>query len=321
MTLFLDETTVLGLIDMDDAIAEVEDAFHASGTGEASTVPRMRAPLGNGTLRITAAVLPARGFYGVKVSSSAVFDSDAGRMFYLYEHETGRLAAAVQVFGLGTLRTGAVSGVATKYLANPDATSLGVIGTGRQAHTQVSAVSRVRDIDEIRVFGRDPERRSRFCAALVEDGHPASPVDTAEAAVRGADIVVTATTATEPVLQGAWLAPGAHVNAIGANYEHRRELDTPAVARASVVVTDNPEQARFEASDLTRPAAEGALDWEQVVGLDEIVSKTAPGRESQHQITLFESLGVALGDVALVARAYERAVATGAGEQLPDLTG
>jgi ornithine cyclodeaminase/alanine dehydrogenase-like protein (mu-crystallin family) len=214
-----------------------------------------------------------------------------------------------------------VSGVATKHLANPDARSLGVIGTGRQARTQVAAVTRVRRIDEIRVFGRDPDRCAHFCADLVGDGHPATAVDTAEAAVRDADIVVTATTATEPVLRGTWLAPGSHVNAIGANYEHRRELDTAVVARASVVVTDNQEQARYEATDLTRPVAEGVLDWERVRGLDEIVCGTAPGRESRHQITLFESLGTALGDVALVARAYERAVANGAGERLPDLAG
>jgi ornithine cyclodeaminase len=179
----------------------------------------------------------------------------------------------------------------------------------------------VRRIDEIRVFGRDADRRSRFCADLVRDGHPAKPMNTAEEAVRDADIVVTATTATTPVLHGAWLTPGAHVNAVGANYEHRRELDTATVERAAVVVTDDPEQARYEASDLALPAAEGALDWERVRGLDEIVAGTVPGRETHHQITLFESLGVALGDVALVARAYERAVATGAGERLPDLTG
>ena len=320
MTLFLDEATVHSLVDMDDALEEVENAFRAAGTGGASNVPRIRVPLGDGTLRITAAVLPSRGYYGVKVSSSTVFASGAGRVFYLYEHGTGRLVAAVQVFGLGTLRTGAVTGVATKHLANADATSIGVIGTGRQARTQVWGVSRVRRIDEIRVFGRDSDRLSRFCADLVGDGYPATPVGTAQEAVQDADIVVTATTATKPVLHGAWLTPGTHVNAVGANYEHRRELDTATVERAAVIVTDDPEQARYEASDLAFPAAEGALDWERVRGLDEIVAGDAPGRESHDQITLFESLGVALGDVALVARAYERAVVTGAGEQIPDLS-
>ena len=320
MTLFLDERCVADLVDMDDALDAVEEAFCAAGNGSAINVPRVRAPLRDGTLRITAAVLQYRGYYGVKVSSSTVFRSNAGRVFNLYKEDTGELCAVVQVFGLGALRTGATSGVATRHLANEDATVLGVIGTGRQARTQVSAICRVRTIREIRVFSRTPQNRARFCAEVARDGMPATGVDAAEYAVRDCDVVVTATTATAPVVLGHWLASGTHVNAVGANYEHRRELDTEVVTRANVIATDDRDQARYEAADLAIPVAEGSLGWDRVRGLDEILAGSAPSRTTPDDITLFKSLGVALGDVALAARAYETALRRGVGQQLPDLS-
>jgi ornithine cyclodeaminase/alanine dehydrogenase-like protein (mu-crystallin family) len=179
----------------------------------------------------------------------------------------------------------------------------------------------VRPIGEIRVFSRTAERRNRFCAELAAEGLPTKAVPTAEAAVRDADVVVTATTATEPVVLGRWLQPGAHINAVGANYEHRRELDSEVVARSAVIVTDDREQARYEATDLAAPVAEGMLTWDRVRGLDELVAGLVPGRVSRDDITLFESLGVALGDVALAARAYEKALRAGIGERLPNLSG
>jgi len=321
MTLFLDERSVAGLVDIDDALHAVEAAFRAAGEGSAVNVPRVRAPLPSGTLRITAAVLPSLGYYGVKVSSSAVFGSQAGRVFHLYQIDTGELCAVLQVFGLGALRTGAASGVATKYLATEDAATLSVIGTGRQARTQVAAVCRVRPIKEIRVFSRSVENRDRFCTELAAEGSTATAVASAEEAVRDSRVVITATTATEPVVLGTWLAPGTHVNAVGANYEHRRELDSEVTARSAVIVTDDRDQARYEATDLTAPVAEGLLTWDRVRGLDEIVAGTAPGRASAEDITLFKSLGVALGDVALAARAYEKALRAGAGRPLPHLSG
>lgn len=320
MTLFLDERCVADLIDMKDALDAVEEAFRAAGNGSAFNVPRMRAPLADGTLRITAATLHYCGYYGVKVSSSTVFESSAGRVLNLYKDATGELCAVVQVFGLGALRTGAVSGVATRHLANEDATVLGVIGTGRQARTQVSAICRVRPIREIRVFSRAPEHRARFCAELAEDGLPAMAVGSAEEAVQNCDVVVTATTATAPVMLGRWLASGTHVNAVGANYEQRRELDTEVVTRATVIATDDRDQVRYEATDLVAPVTEGSLRWEQVRGLGEILAGTTPGRATPDDITLFKSLGVALGDVALAARAYETAIRRGVGQQLPDLS-
>lgn len=321
MTLFLDERCVAGLVGMDEALTAVEEAFGAVGRGQVTNVPRIRAPLSDGTLRITAAVLNHRGYYGVKVSSTTIFESSAGRVFSLYKAETGELAAIVQVFAMGALRTGAASGVATKYMARPDAARLGVIGTGRQARTQVEAIRRVRPIREILVHSRSPENRARFCADIAVAGGDARPVDSAEAAVRDCDIVVTATTATEPVLHGDWLAPGTHVNAVGANYEYRRETDSAAIGRMAVIATDDLEQVRYEATDLAAPVAEGVIGWDKVVGLGDIVAGNTPGRRSDRDITLFKSLGVAFEDVALAAVAYEKALAAGAGQELPDLAG
>lgn len=305
---------------MDDALAAVEEVFGEVGRGTVTNVPRIRAPLSEGTLRITAAVLNYRGYYGVKVSSTTIFESSAGRVFSLYKAGSGELAAIVQVFAMGALRTGAASGVATKYMARPDATRLGVIGTGRQARTQVEAICKVRPIDEILVFSRAAENRVRFCAELANFAK-AVPVDSAEAAIRDRHIVVTATTATEPVLLGDWLAPGTHVNAIGANYEYRRETDSAAIGRTALIATDDLEQVKYQATDLVAPVAEGVIGWDRVVGLGDIVAGSIPGRRGDRDITLFKSLGVALEDVALAACAYEKALEVGAGQTLPDLAG
>jgi ornithine cyclodeaminase/alanine dehydrogenase-like protein (mu-crystallin family) len=321
MTLFIDENCVADLVGMADALEAVEEVFGEVGRGTVTNVPRIRAPLKDGTLRITAAVLNYRGYYGVKVSSTTIFESSAGRVFSLYKAGTGELAAIVQVFAMGALRTGAASGIATKYMARTDASRLGVIGTGRQARTQVEAICKVRPIREILVYSRSDKNRARFCADIAQTGCQVTPVDSAEAAVRACDVVVTATTATEPVLLGDWLAPGTHINAIGANYEYRRETDSAVMGRTAIIATDDLEQVKYEATDLTAPVAEGIIGWDRVVGLGDIVAGNTSGRESDQDITLFKSLGVALEDVALAACAYEKALDAGIGQKLPDLAG
>ena len=319
--LFLDEACVRQLVTMDDALAAVEEVFGEQGRGHVLNVPRVRAPVKGGILRITAAVLSYRGYYGVKVSSTAVFHSNAGRMFCLYREETGELCAVVQVFAMGALRTGAASGIATKYLANPDASVLGVLGSGRQARTQVDAVCAVRPIREIRVWSPRAGSREAFCVDVKKANKiNALTVDTPEAAVRGAEVLITATTATAPVVHGAWLKPGVHINAIGANFEHRRELDTATVAAAKFIATDDTEQVRYESTDLALPVAEGVLSWDQVHSLGDVVAGKLKGRVAREDITLFKSLGVAIEDVALAARAYEKALKLGVGMTLPDLT-
>jgi len=307
---------------MEDALSAVEEVFREQGRGNVLNVPRVHAPIKGGVIRITAGVLSYRGFYGVKVSSTAVFGRNAGRMFSLYREESGELCAVVQVFGMGALRTGAASGIATKFMANEDARVLGVLGSGRQARTQVTAICSVRRIAEVKVHSPTPANRARFCSDITAAlGVRATPVDSYEAAVRAADVVVSATTSITPVVLGKSLKPGTHVNAIGANYGHRRELDTATVAAAAFIAADDPEQARYEAMDLIAPAREGALSWDRVHALADVVAGNVTGRASASDITLYKSLGVAIEDVALAVRAYEKALAQNAGIRLPDLAG
>lgn len=322
MTLLIDEKCIQQLITMDDALAAVEEVFHAQGEGGVINVPRVRAPVKGGILRITAGVLSYRGYYGVKISSTAVFGHNAGRMFCLYREESGELAAIVQVFAMGAMRTGAASGVATKFLANADAAIVGVLGSGRQAKTQVEAVCRVRQIQEVRVYSPNAAHREQFCVDMKNNNKiKYLSIESPEEAVRGADVVISATTSEQPVVLGRWLKSGAHINAIGANYEHRRELDQDAVTAARFICADDIEQVRYESTDLAEPVKAGVLKWEQVRGLAEVVSGKIKGRTSPQDITIFKSLGVAIEDVALAIRAYEKAMAQNVGVQLPNLAG
>jgi alanine dehydrogenase len=322
MTIFLDEACVKSLVGMDDAIAATEEVFLNLGKGAVTNVPRVRVPLNDGTLRITAAVLNYCGYYGVKVSSTTVFGHNAGRVFCLYREQGGELCAIVQVFAMGALRTGAASGVATKYLANNNARVLGIIGSGRQARTQVEAICRVRQIEEVRVYSSNPANRNQFKDDLESKLRlKVTPVESAQAAVEGCDVVVTATTSTQPVLLGKWLSSGTHLNAIGANYEYRRELDSEAVKRAAVIATDDREQVQYESTDLAAPVKEGLLSWDRVRSLGDVVAGVTQGRTSPSDVTIFKSLGVAIEDVALAIRAFQRAQERGAGIQLPNLSG
>ena len=322
MAIFLDENCVSDLVTMQDALDAVEEVFREQGKGHVLNVPRVRVPVHGGIVRITAAVLSYRGFYGVKVSSTAVFGRNAGRMFCLFREETGELCAIVQVFAMGALRTGAASGVATKYLANEDVSVLGVLGSGRQAKTQVDAVCRVRPIREVKVYSPTPENRARFCRNIEMNLKvKATAVDTPEQAVRDSEVIVSATTSATPVVFGRCVAAGAHINAIGANYEFRRELDREAVLAADFIATDDREQVQYESMDLAEPVKDGALKWENVFNLADVVSGRIKGRSSPKDITIFKSLGVAIEDVALAIRAYEKAVKRKMGQALPDLSG
>ena len=219
---------------------------------------------------------------------------------------------------LGQVRTGAASGVATKYMARPDARTVGVIGSGYQAETQLEAICRVRPVERVRVYSRNLERRNAFAdRSAASLGIEVTTVDSAEECVRDADVVAVITSATSPVLKGDWLAEGAHVNAAGGNHWLRRELDGRAVARASLIVADDAEQARLECADLIHPVERGALTWQRVRELWEVVSGAVPGRASAGDVTLFESQGIALEDIAAGYRVYRLARERGVGTEVP----
>jgi len=315
MALFLSEDDVCELLSMERALECVEASFLAQATGQAINRPRERILLPHSSLHYMAAALTAEKWLGMKIYTVTAW----GLRFVvlLFDAESGELKAVIQADHLGRIRTGAASGVATKYLARANASRVGLIGTGRQARTQLEAVAKVLQVSSARVFGRDQERRQEFCREMQRRlGVQVEPASSAEEAVRFGEVVITATTAREPVVLGEWLQSGTHVNAIGANMANRRELDDLALARASLIVVDSLEQAQEEAGDLIQGFAQLGHGWEGVVEMSSVASSSGPRRRSQDEITIFKSSGIALWDVAVAAYAYQQALQNKKGKEL-----
>jgi len=317
MTLLLTEADVRSLLTMPIALEVVEESLREQGRGELILHPRRRIKMpDNALLHYMAAGDTVHGFMGMKLYTVA--RGVARFVVPLFRSTTGEMAALIEADALGQIRTGAASGVATKYLANENARSACIIGTGYQARTQLEAVAAVRRLERVRAFGRDPERRAKFCREMSERiGVAVEAASSGEEAVKGADIVITATSATKVVLEGAWLTPGMHINAMGANWPQKRELDSPAVGRADKIVVDFIEQAKMEAGDLIQAFAEDQSRWNTVQELSEIIVGKAPGRSSAEQITLFKSNGIATWDLAAAVRVYEMSVERGLGKPIP----
>jgi ornithine cyclodeaminase/alanine dehydrogenase-like protein (mu-crystallin family) len=315
MALYLTEDEVRDLLPMEACVGAVEAAFLHWGEGRATNHPRARVAMGGSMLHLLAASSEPLGRMAAKVYAT----SPRGACFVvlLFDAATSELLAILEADRLGQMRTGAASGIATRRLARPDAQILGVLGSGWQARSQVEAIATTR---RLRAWARDRGRLIDFCAEVVKlTGVPVRPAVSAEAAVRDADIIVTATSSREPVLRGSWLSPGTHLNAIGSNRADRREIDADAVQRSELIVVDSREQARLEAGDLVlasgRPGQPAPLD--RAVELVEIVAGRHPGRQGARQITLFKSLGIGLEDLAAASAVYDRAIAAGAGRSRP----
>lgn len=317
MTLLLTEADVRSLLTMPIALDAVEESLRQQGNSQAVLHPRRRIRLpDNALLNYMAAGDPVRGYIGMKLYT--VVRGVARFVVPLFRSTTGEMAALIEADALGQIRTGAASGVATKYLANKGATTACVIGTGYQARTQLEAVAAVRKLTRVRAFGRDRQRRETFCREMSEKiGVSVEPATSGEEAVKGAEIIITATSALKVVLEGAWLAPGMHINAMGANWAQKRELDAAAVSRAATIVVDSVEQAKMEAGDLIQAFGEDQSRWDMVRELSEIVAGKISGRASPDQITLFKSNGIATWDLAAAVRVYEIAVAKGLGQTIP----
>ena len=313
MPRYLTEADVERLSDMDLALRTVEASLERQGRGTAANVGRRRARTARGALQLMGAADPELGAMGAKLYPSI----PGGRISFvvvLFDAASGALSAVIEAGRLSGLRTGAASAVSVKHLAPPDVQAIGLIGTGLQARTQLEAVCTVRPSARVRVFSRDPANVRRFIAEispkLEVDLEPAA---TAEAAVRGAQVVITATNAADPVIEAGWIESGAHVVAMGTNHPQHRELDSAAVARADRVFVDDLEGAHVECGDLIGAVEDGAFQWAQAVELGQVVAGRAPGRTSPEEITLFESQGIALWDIALGQAVLERAEGAGVG--------
>ena len=313
--IYITEADVQRLVTVKDAIATLEELFATWGQPSTANIPRRRARLPGGALNLMGASYGAKNVYGLKAYAAM-----KGGQFHtlLYSSVDGKLKAMIEADLFGQLRTGAASGLATKLMANPDARTLGMIGTGRQSRTQAVAVCAVRPIKRVNVFARTPESRESYARSLEKElGIEVRPAPSAEACVAEADVVVTITKSAEPVCRAGWLAKGVHVNAAGANSGDRRELDGETVLRATVKVTDHVEQARMEAGEFRDLVAAEKLDWSDVRELGEVVTGKVKGRTSPSDLTLFKSLGIALEDVAFGELVYQRALAAGVGKPMP----
>jgi alanine dehydrogenase len=317
MTLHISEAEVRAVLTMPLAVEAVEEISRKQATGEVVVHPRRRFELpGGGFFHYMAAADFSAGFVAMKQYTFV-----RGKLRFLvplYEMATGDLLVLIEADYMGQLRTGAASGVATKYLARKNARVAAIIGTGGQAKTQLEAIAAVRKLESARAYGRDGAKREKFCKEMSERlGIPVHPCASVAEAVRGADIVCTATTAAQPVVSGADLSPGAHINAIGANHAHKRELDDEAVASADIIVVDSVEQSRQEAGDLIIAFHGDEICWTGVKKLSEIVAGKASGRTSDTELTLFKSNGIASWDLAVAMKVYATAREKKLGRELP----
>jgi alanine dehydrogenase len=315
MTLVLREEEVRSLLVMPDTIHVLEQAFGALAEGTATNRPRMRLVQTNGVMHVLAASLPTLGVLGLKTYT--VFHEGVRFVVMLFSAQSGQLLAIIEADWLGRMRTGATSGLATKYLARQDASVVGLIGAGNQAHTQLMGVCAVRPVNMVYVYSRRLHECDVFCNQMSKERNiEVRPVASARLAVEDADIVITATTSPEPVLFGEWLKPGCHVNAIGSNWPGRREIDVLTLQRSHLIVTDSKEQALAEAGDLIMPANEGLFDWDNVYELGDVVAGIGPQREAPDDITLYKGVGIALEDIATAYQVYALAKQQGVGLEL-----
>jgi alanine dehydrogenase len=309
LPLYLTEADVTALLTPADAVAAVEESFRRLAAGDVQNRPRYRVSGEAGWLAAMSAVDNGLRLAGVK----AYAGSAAGVPFVvdLFDLDRGELLAVIEADKLGQLRTGGASGVAAKYLAREGAASLGIIGCGWQAEGQVACIREaVPTIERVVAYCRTEAHLKKFCRKVkAEPGE--SHRDPAQQ-----DVVVTATSSRDPVLRGEWLKPGALVCAMGANRLSARELDNAVLERASFVCCDSIEQAKLESGDLVEPIEQGILDWLEVHELHEIVAGETQGRQSDDDIVVFKSNGIAAWDVAIGSTAVERAREQGVGREL-----
>lgn len=318
--LIVNQAEVAELLPMAACIDAMAEALRAVARGEVVLPLRQVVMLPDqlGAVASMPSYAPSLASIGVKVitvfpgNRGTPYDSHQGTVL-LFEAEHGGLKAIVDASEVTAIRTAAVSGVATRLLARDDADDLALLGSGVQARTHLAAMRAVRPIRRVRVWSPTEHNRRAFAEHAAADGLTVDAVDSAQAAVAEADIVCTVTSAREPVLLGDWIAPGAHVNAVGSSVRSTRELDTEAVRRARLFV-DRRESTLNEAGDFLMAKAEGAIGDDHIVGeIGEILLGTIGGRKSADEVTLFKSLGLAVEDLAAVHLIYERAVAENRG--------
>ena len=319
--LVVSQREVPALLPMAECIEAMAGALRTLASGDACLPlrPVVTLPDGRGAFAVMPAYLggpPAIGLKAITVfpgNHGTPLDSHQGAVL-LFDAERGSLLALIDASSVTAIRTAAVSAVATRLLAREDAGDLALLGTGVQALSHLEALAHVRTLRRVRVHSRDARSMQAFVGRAADRlGIRVEPAASAREAVEGADLVCTTTASRTPVLEGAWLSRGTHVNAVGASLKEARELDTAAVAGARLFV-DRRESTLAEAGDFLIPKAEGVLGDEHIRGeIGELLLGTRPGRESRDEVTLFKSLGLAVEDVAAARVVFANATRSGAG--------
>lgn len=318
MALYLSENDVKQLLTVGMAMEAVESAHRDLALGQAIDTPRARSRLPQTVLHILQGALPAQGVLGYKAYTS----NRSGNRFlvHLFDAASGRLRAVIEADYLGMVRTGAASGVAAKCLAHPAAKVAGVFGAGWQAEGHIRAICAALPLQQVKVFARQRDKVQAFCARLSrETGVAVEPAASAEETVRGSDLIGTVTTAAQPLFEAEWLAPGAHINAAGSNALIRQEISEATLKRCGLIVVDSVPTALAEAGDLLPLLEKGRLHSRQLVELGDVLIGRQPGRTSAEQVTIFESQGMAIQDLAVALRVLAAAEKAGLGTEIPSL--
>lgn len=313
--IYLTEDDVLWLLDIETAIEAVERAFRNFADGRAMNQPRRRVA-GKG-VQLHAMTASDEGL-GYLASKQYTTTRNGARFLVTLWNGAGEVEAVIEANHLGQIRTGATSGVATRVMARPDAAVVGCIGTGFQARMQLKAISTVRRISRVEVYGRDADRREKFAAQMGEYCNTeVVAVHSPDAAAAEKDIVVTATTSSVPVFDGKVLAEGTHVNAVGSNYLAKTEIDCDTIRLADHIVCDSREACQLEAGDFVPALEAGQLEWSRVHELGEVLTGRQTGRAHPEDITLFKSVGLGLEDLAVAVAIVAKAKGEGMGTPLP----
>lgn len=316
MAIFLSENDVKQLLTVEMAMEGVESAHRDLSLGLAQDTPRARTRLPQTVLHMLQGALPAQGVIGYKAYTT----NRSGNRFmvHLFDSASGVLQAIIEADYLGMIRTGAASGVAAKLLARPESSVAGVFGSGWQAEGHVRAICAALPLRQVKVFGRNPDKLAAFCLRLqATTGVEIVPTASAEVTVRGSDLLGTVTTASLPLFDADWLEPGMHINAAGSNALIRQELSEAAVRRCAVVCVDAVPTALAEAGDLLPLLEKGRLHARQLVELGDVMIARRAGRQNSNEITLFESQGMAIQDLAVAVRVLAAARERGLGVLLP----
>ena len=315
MALFLRDEEVRQVVTMEDMLDAIESMQRHFGRGEAYNLSRRKIIANGGMLSVMGGGLFHDGVLGVKTYT--VVAGTYSFQVSLYDADTGKLLCYTQANRLGQLRTGATTGVAVKHLSNPGSATVGIIGTGNQASTQLEAVSKVRSVNKVLAYSRDPEKREAFAKSTSEAlGILVAAASTNEDAVSGCDIVICIASTMEPVVQGSWLAPGVTVVGAGPTTWRAQEVDAATLTRADKIFVDSAEQAPQEAGDMAGAVDRGLLQWSQVQELRHAVAGLTLGRDTAEQIVYVKLMGTGVADVAAAKLAYDRASAKGVGMEM-----